>query len=249
MGDADGDSREMPARKNSLIDRIYEILDKLEEDITALKRMRRQKGMPVYETPGVCDAVRLLAEFNYDRRLGIPVADVSKFERLTGTIDSDVAYKVASRARSLLRELEGEIRSETTFIFYEPPPENPIVEPEPGRELTVIATKWVMAKRDKRELIAAISELIDEVLTHAKGTNLPPDQRAMTDIERAQLIAILETALQILKAPLVEKGLLNKAKEAAKEGAANSVRSGTEKALGYALAKLSELLVKFLAGM
>lgn len=246
QGDAD-----RPLVRNSLIDRIYGVLDDLDDDIARLKTATRPISIPVYNIGGVCLAVQLLSEFDYDRRLGITAGEVAKFERATGHVNSDVAYKLATRARSLLRELEGEVSRETTYVIspYIPDgkPEEKVEDAEiQPRQISVTALRWVAVQRENRELISEISELIDEALRHAKGTNLPPERRALSDIERAQLVAILETALQILKAPLVEKGLLTKAKEAAKEGATNSVKTGTERALGFGLGKLADMLAKFL---
>jgi hypothetical protein len=53
--------------------------------------------------------------------------------------------------------------------------------------------------------IGAISPLLDSIIVQTKGANEPPDQQILTEIERKQLIAILETALNVLRSPLVEK--------------------------------------------
>ena len=54
----------------------------------------------------------------------------------------------------------------------------------------------------------------------------------MTDLELAQLIAILETALAILKAPLVEKGLLTKLGKMLKRSSNKVAAANNESALG-----------------
>jgi len=43
------------------------------------------------------------------------------------------------------------------------------------------------------------------------GSKAPAEEQILTDVERNQLIAVLETVLAVLKA--VEKGLLKKARE------------------------------------
>ncbi len=72
----------------------------------------------------------------------------------------------------------------------------------------------------------------------------------MTDIERAQLVAILETTLAVLKAPMLEPGLLKKAARVAKEIAEKTARKKVEEGLGvglsYAAKKLWELIASLL---
>jgi len=72
----------------------------------------------------------------------------------------------------------------------------------------------------------------------------------LTDIERAQLIAILETTLAVLKGPMVEPGLLKKAariaKDIAERTAKKKVEEGLGVALGYAGKKLFDLLASLL---
>jgi hypothetical protein len=73
-------------------------------------------------------------------------------------------------------------------------------------------------------------------------TNLPPEQQALSQIERAQLIAILETALQILKAPIMEPGMLKKAQDGLKRLAGKTAEKQAETGLGYAASEGARLL-------
>jgi hypothetical protein len=102
-------------------------------------------------------------------------------------------------------------------------------------------------RKSNAELIARISECIDEAVRLATNTNLLPEDRALSAIERAQLVTVLETALQMLKAPMVEKGLLTALKDLSKKGGAKAIEKSSELALGYGLKKLAELLVKLIA--
>jgi hypothetical protein len=53
-----------------------------------------------------------------------------------------------------------------------------------------------------------ISGLLDDIVTHVQRANVPEDDQILTQIERQQLIAVLETALAVLRSPMLEKGLL-----------------------------------------
>lgn len=77
---------------------------------------------------------------------------------------------------------------------------------------------------------------------------MPEDGAALTDIERAQLIAMVETILAMLKGPMIETSLINKLKRAAQRGAEKTTEKGVEKGLGNLMTRLSELLSSFLQG-
>jgi hypothetical protein len=107
------------------------------------------------------------------------------------------------------------------------------VEPEKEEELItapVVASvsfptlEWRGVPRtpDIKRQIAEISRLFDDIITQMQRSNNPPDDRYLTEIERQQLIAILRTALAVLQAPVVEKGLLLKAREALQQAATKS---------------------------
>jgi hypothetical protein len=119
--------------------------------------------------------------------------------------------------------------------ILQPPPD---ISDQPP--FTVNAVQWVtVAGAD--ELSTAIAEaifLIGEVVQHLEVTNLPPDARALTEIERAQLIIVLETALRMLKAPMVEKGLLRTARTMLKNVAEKAVEKQAELALSAAASAL-----------
>lgn len=111
--------------------------------------------------------------------------------------------------------------------------------------------EWVYVKRGSRakEIIVAVSELLDEAVFLAKTTNLPEDQAALTDIERAQLIAILETTLAVLKAPMVEPGLLKKTARIAREVAEKTAKKKVEEGLGFGLGLAAKKLAELIASL
>ena len=79
--------------------------------------------------------------------------------------------------------------------------------------------------------------LLDEVIQRTRGANVPPEQQALTQLERAQLITILETTLAVLKAPMVETGLLKKAGKAL----SRVVRKAAEKKVEEGLGSLADM--------
>ena len=83
-----------------------------------------------------------------------------------------------------------------------------------------------------KQKIGAISALLDSIIEQIGGSNAPPEEQALTEIERAELIAILETALHVLRAPMVEKGLLKKAQSILKRGADKAVEKGVQEGVG-----------------
>lgn len=82
--------------------------------------------------------------------------------------------------------------------------------------------------------IAAVSTLLDDIIQTASMTNLPPEMRALTDLERAQLITVLETTLSVLRAPMAEKGILAKSSRLLGGVARRVAEKEAEQALGTA---------------
>lgn len=237
---------------SALLDHIYELIENVQLDLERLSSEydRRTSKVEIVQFPAIYDAFELLSEYQYERRLGITAIDLDKFARMQGSVQPVTMRRVGTRAITLLRELEGQVARETIpaiSIDEHPQPEEAA---ERRLDVRVSVIEWTgVDHRRNAGLIAEISTLLEESVRLARGTNLPPPERALSDIERAQLIALLETALQMLKAPLVEKGLLTTLKNAAKAGAENSVQKHSELALGFGLSKLWDLIVKLLSSL
>lgn len=241
----------MPEEDNEgvgAIDQLYDIIDMLDDDIRELEGVGRER-VEVFRYKGIFEAVSFLDEIGMSNRLGLSHMDLDKFQRMSGVVDSAVLRQLTGRLKSLLREAEG------TILAIAATPTAPIASQlkEPsiaGQAVRITAVEWVQNDRDKNaKLIADLSELLDEAIVRARGTNLPPEKTALSAFQRKTLIDMLETALQMLKAPLVEKGLLKKLAEAAGEGAVAAIKKGSEVGLGIALKRLWELLAQFLNGL
>ncbi|WP_436642477.1 hypothetical protein [Microbaculum sp. FT89] len=237
---------------SALIDEVYRILSGIEEDIQQLELHAPREKVDIFIAPNLIDAYELLDEFEFENRFGLSTNDLSKYQRMQGEVSRDVLLQFAHRAISLLREFEGTIVRETSIQYPESANEQNL-EPEKSPAppyVDILPVAWVsINRRSNAQLIGKISELLDEAITLAKSTNLPPEQRALSDIERAQLITLLDTALNLLKSPLVEKGLLERLKSAAGKGAEAVVSKKTELALGYGLGRIVELLGDFLMSL
>lgn len=175
--------------------------------------------------------------------LGVNVSFLNKFIKQKKPIPIRDAVQLADRIVTYLRSQQYHIVDGNHRMAAV----SDLAKDEAEPLIVVKAIQWkVLVRTDElAQQIAELIRLIGEVIEHASTTNLPADQRALTDIERAQLIAVLKTALKMLEAPMVEKGLLKKAgamaKRAANTAAEKQVElafSGVASMLGVALLEL-----------
>lgn len=234
---------------NAAIDEIYDLLERIESDIAELKTDRR-RSVEVYAYSALNDAVLFLDELGYSSRLGLSGPDLSKFQRMAGNVAVPTLQRLAGRVVGLLKAAEGEFRDAVSSL---PAPVQEPAETPPGEPVIserVIEITWVENDRDDNaDLIADLTALLNEAVDRAKGTNLPEGKRALTEFQRKALIAMLETAVFMLKGPLVEKTLIKRLSDAAAEGAANSLKKGAEVGLGMLLKRLWDLLQEFLKNL
>ncbi|PDT14324.1 hypothetical protein CO670_23850 [Rhizobium sp. J15] len=231
------------------------MLDGIEQSLSRLKAATlHQKYMPMTYIP---EAVSVFMELEMNgvlHSLGINPSVVNKLKNFDAKLRAPVMIAALGRARSYLRTLESDHGG------GKPSPEHPanqdlliqeLADAHPPQPIQVWTEQWVYVKRGSRakEIIATVSELLDEAVLLAKTTNLPEEQAALTNIERAQLIAILETALAVLKAPMVEPGLLKKTARLAKEVAERTAKKKAEEALGAGLAHVAKRLLDLVASL
>jgi hypothetical protein len=95
--------------------------------------------------------------------------------------------------------------------------------------------------------IGAVASILDSIIEQVRHSNLPSAEQALTELERRQLIAILETTLAVLKSPLAERGLLKKAKSALEQAAMKSVEKGAQEGLGQLMGAAGSRLHDLLA--
>ena len=81
------DSKKRGDSNVAMIDRIYEILDGIDEDLAMLKRdFERNAKADVFAASSIFDAVEILDKWGYGPRLGLSSADADKFGRIKGQV-------------------------------------------------------------------------------------------------------------------------------------------------------------------
>jgi hypothetical protein len=146
-----------------------------------------------------------------ENKLGIDPSVLSKFVKMRGKVPLHVARAVAERLRTYLRSEDQAFarRKQSAKKKERTLPEKENVERRTVAVALMRGEQWV-AVGENSEIkikIGVIASLLDSIIDQTKHANVPPDQQIMSDIEKQQLIAILETALNVLRSPLVEKGL------------------------------------------
>lgn len=165
--------------------------------------------------------------------LSINPSVLTKFVKVRGVIRKNLARKIADRIRSYLKSQDQP--SLQPDVKAAPKAESkPAPKSKPAGGATFIGEQWVAVRTtsEVKMKIGAIASLLDSILVQTKGANEPPDQQVLTEIERKQLVAILETALNVLRSPLVEKGLLTKTLGVLKKGAESAAEKGVQQGLG-----------------
>lgn len=152
-----------------------------------------------------------------------PLASPAPFSR---NEDKEVEYEEQAAQEEYEQKIREDYKEEMTQEVLE----------EHGEDYTV----WVSTDApDIQTQIGTVARAIGSLVKVVKSDNQLPAQPAiMTEIERQQLIAILEAALAELKAPFVDrgrfkniKGVLSKgAEKAATNKASDLVKAGFDKA-------------------
>lgn len=153
------------------------------------------------------------------------------------------------RARSFLREQESEYRGQMAATEIVEQAFDRVEEDVlPAEPVPVWAEQWVYVRRASpaKQIILELSDLLEQVIELAAKSNLPEDQAALSNLERAQLIILLRTSLKVLEAPMVEPGILKKTRKTLEEAAQATVRKQAELALGNGASRLMELIAKLL---
>lgn len=170
-----------------------------------------------------------------DNPLGIQPSILNKLKKFIGPFDRKVAMMIADRSISFLKSLDQAWEADVEENSADAPVQSELLPTAfgfRGERWIALAHAPAVAKK-----IAHVSVLLDSIIQNANHSNLPPGEQLLTEIERKQLIAILETALALLKSPMVERGLFERAGDALKDSAKKAAEKQTEEGLG----KLFEL--------
>jgi hypothetical protein len=228
------------------IEEIHRLLDELETIEVELDSETRD-AVDAEEVPRLCTIVNEVIGWdtvygtNAPQLLGISAPLLTKFAKMRGTVRVRDARIVADRLRNYLRSLD----QRTSKEMIVPPT---LVEPQPIQPISFEADRWTVipASSEIQMKITAVATILDSIIEQTKRSNYPSDQQILTEIERKQLIVVLETALLMLKSPLAEKGLLKKAGEGLGRAAASAAQKGVQQGVGklaeVGAEKIAELL-------
>ncbi|WMT75991.1 hypothetical protein [Bradyrhizobium sp. Ash2021] len=233
------------------IEDVHRLIDTVEEATREIDRAPTD-SIQIQQIPELSAVIlELLGWTNtayMENELSINPSVLSKFVKMRGVVRKPLARKVADRLRSYLKS------QDQAFLqpdVMQPPNGETKTKPKSGPigGDTFVGEQWV-AVRTASEIkmkIGAISSLLDSIIVQTKGANEPADQQVLTEIERQQLIAILETALNVLRSPLIEKGLLKKAQMVLKRGAENATEKGVQQGLGKLMDGAGARIVELIA--
>ena len=216
------------------MEELYEWLDQVDAAIAELAR-EKHKYVDVADFPYLCSIINDLLESssayydNLPRHLGVSAALIKKFHKFSGKVSLQEARVFADRLRSHLKSMDQaceELEEEPDLIA-------PIVT----AKVVFPAVEWRSVPPDVKQQIAELSRILDDIISKIGRSNNAPEDQYLTEIERQQLIAVLKTALAVLQAPVVEKGLLLKAREtlqgAAVKAAAKAGEKEADAAMGW----------------
>jgi hypothetical protein len=177
-----------------------------------------------------------------ENTLNINSSVLTKFVKMRGVVRKNVARAVADRVRSNLKSMD------QRFVAVTP------TQQTNSRSIKVAPTgfvgeRWIAIKEasETKMKIGAVASILDSIIEQIRHSNLPSAEQALTELERQQLIAILETTLAVLKSPLAESGLLKKAKSALEQAALKSIEKGTQEGLGQLMGAAGSRLHDLLA--
>ncbi len=235
------------------IEDIHEMLDQLDETIEWLNSIETLK-IEVNEIPHLYFIIGQLSGWysiyssDLPSELNVPPSQLNKLTKISGVIDTYSALNVANRIKSFLRTIESNHsispieetipkernKNKTTELDHKP--------------LSVSSSEWIFVKKSDsvQNHIHALINIFDNTITRINNSNLPPEEHFLNELERAQLIALLETTLNMLKSPMVETGMLKKVSASLKDAAKKASNKKLQEGFGNILSETSDLIANLL---
>jgi hypothetical protein len=200
---------------------IHEWLDHLDEAMVELAAATQKfvdvanVGWIVFELDDGGDLAHVLR---------VPPPVVRTFKSFGGTVSLKDARILVDRLRTHVKSMD-----QAGPPAKEIPDEKLVVVERPTVQFDAFEWRSVPRARDVKDKIAEVSRLLDNIISGVKRPNISPDGQYLSDVERQQLIAVLETTLAILRAPVVERGLLLKARDMLQKASVKAGERGAEK--------------------
>jgi hypothetical protein len=213
------------------IHRLLEMADEASSEAASITGETIDAG----DLPTVCELVMEVLDWSRtaygEDSLGISPTILNRFLKMRGIVRKTDAIVVVDRTKNRLRSQDQ--------ISVKAVPARRSPRRKRGRPVEVAtpfsfkAEQWVAVTSTSPNApkIAALASILDSIIQQAIHSNAPEDQQALTKIEREQLIAILETALNVLRAPIVETGLMKKARAVLEKAAISAAEKGTQEGL------------------
>jgi hypothetical protein len=177
--------------------------------------------------------------------LGINPTLLNKFVKMRGRVRRLDAIKIADRLRTFVRSEMPTSMSQVANVGN-----LPLQEATPihltSKTPKIEAESWVLLPKtsEMKKKIQSISSLLDSIVQQVKHSNAPPTEQVLSDIEKAELVAILETALQVLRAPMVERGLIRSASLALGDIAKKTANEKLQEGLGHLMSTAGRILTE-----
>ena len=226
------------------IEDVHRLLETAEAALRRIDAIKAQ-SIELVELPELFELV-----IDVDVPAGINSSLLNRIKQMRGRIQKRDAFKVADRIRTFLKSQDQAFTRKAKL-----PRPKPREAPKPSQVLQQTTTaqiiagdRWIVlgASAGTKLKIGTISSLLDSIIQQVARSNAPPQEQILTEIERQQLIAILETALNVLRSPLVETGLLKKTRtilqNAAKSAGEKQLQQGLGALMNIASERIFELL-------
>ncbi|HZP68727.1 MAG TPA: hypothetical protein VFB29_02180 [Pseudolabrys sp.] len=228
---------------------IDEVHRYLETADSARRRIDATRGesIDIVDLPELIDLA-----YGIDGPIGINSSLLNRIRQIRGRIRKRDAFKIADRYRIFLKSQDQafakQVRTQRPKRQTKP---TLSTKPHASSSRAILAERWVVlgSSGDLKVKIGAIASLLDGIIHQINHSNAPPDHQVLSEIERKQLIVILETALNVLRSPMIETGLLKKASSALKSAAKSAVERKLQEGLGSVMHNASERILELLRGL
>lgn len=234
------------------LEELHSMIDTLDQELKRLAQLD-SKFTDFTAMAYVPDAVSVLHNLRMHDAfpaLGMSSSLLTQLLNFNAKIRTATLVAALERTRTFLRSQESEYRgfSPTTDeqdLSNTEGEDNPAITPAP---VAVWTEQWIYVQPRSRakQIIVELSDLLEEVLLLASQSNLPEEYAALSKIDRQQLIALLETALSVLKSPMVEPGLLKKLRKVALDVGQSAATKQAELVLGGLSTAAAALIAKLL---
>lgn len=235
------------------IEEIHEMLDQLDEAIEWLNSIETSK-IEVSEIPHLYFIIGKLSGWysiyssDLPSELSVPPSQLNKLAKIRGVIDTYSALNVANRIKSFLRTIESNHSTPSSEETFSENWKNNKTTITNQKSFSVSSSEWILVKKSDtvQNHINALVNIFDNTIVRINKSNLPPEEYFLNELERAQLIALLETTLNMLKSPMVETGMLKKVSSSLKDAAKKASNKKLQEGFGSVLSETSDLITNLL---